>query len=242
MIKRTVESLARRAGYEIVPKWRVQNLAHARKLKEIFEHFQIAHVLDIGANIGQFRDFLRAQVGYGGPIHSFEPLVSLVHQMEQRGQQDRNWSIYPYALGAADGVRDINVMAATTFSSFLAPSYEAVPELTEPNTISRTERVNVMTLDKAATTLLRDIDFRRTFVKLDTQGFDLEVLDGGRSTFAQIPVLQTEVSLNPIYAGMPSMAESVAQFETAGFAIADLYLVSKDARYRAIELDCIMVR
>jgi len=237
-----VHSLRLRAGSRIFPDARVRRLAHARKLKLVFRQFDIGFVLDVGANIGQFHDFLRADVGFAGPIHSFEPLPDLVAKMRARRAADPLWTVHDFALGAEAALRVINVAEWDVFSSFLEPAPESVPEFERFSAAARQERVRIETLDGIAATTLASVDLDRAFLKLDTQGFDLEVLRGGRAAISRIPALQTEVSVRPVYQGMPGMAQSIAAFGELGFAPSDLFVVSEDKGLRAVEFDCLMVR
>ena len=51
-------------GYEIVPVWRMERISFAQHLARFFEHLEIECVLDVGGNKGQYRDFMRMEVGY----------------------------------------------------------------------------------------------------------------------------------------------------------------------------------
>ena len=130
----------------------------------------------------------------------------------------------------------MNVMAASVFSSFLQPisggTYAA------GNTVSRVEVVPVSTLDIEFPNLEA---LRTTYLKLDTQGFDLEVLRGGRVAAGIIPALQSEVSFKPEY-NMPDYVEAMAEFGRCGFAVADMFLVNAEEADIAVEFDCVMVR
>ena len=77
MVKGSIEKLiiaaADSAGYQIIPKWRVDGLRQVAATQRIFEHFKIETVLDVGANLGQFAgDFLRREVGFSGRIASLQ--------------------------------------------------------------------------------------------------------------------------------------------------------------------------
>jgi len=241
-MKRLMTGLARRAGYEVQPHWRMPRLAAARKLRRLFDLLEIRYVLDVGANTGQFRDFLRLEVGFSGVIHSFEPIAALVSTLRQRKSDDDSWFIHPYALGARSDEREINVMSSTVFSSFLEPNNALVPQFQSLNSVASKERVTIRRLDELLDTELHAADLGRTYLKLDTQGFDLEVLEGGRMAIAGIPALQTEISMQPIYERMPAFTDSLAAFADAGFAVSDFFLVSEDKYLRANEFDCLMVR
>jgi hypothetical protein len=83
---------------------------------------------------------------------------------------------------------------------------------------------------------------RTTFLKLDTQGFDLEVLRGAPVSVGIIPALQSEVSFEPIYENMPAYHEAMAEFGRHGFAVANMFLVIQNECGIAAEFDCVMVR
>ncbi len=218
---------------------RATNLAFAVRLNRILTDLQIKTVIDVGANRGQYRDFLRDRVGFTGRIISFEPIPELAEQLTSRTRSDSDWHVRPVALGAETGRADLHIMSASVFSSFRMPAAAADVELNEMNSVVRTVRVPVMTLDEA---LPDDLDLRSTYVKLDTQGYDLEVMKGAPRTMSLVPALQTEVSYRPFYQETAGYQEAIAAFEQCGFAVADLFLVAETRQHVAMEFDCIMVR
>src|SRR5690349_17853274 len=63
-----------------------------------------------------------------------------------------------------------------------------------------TSKIVVRTLDEwSASNATPDIDF----IKLDTQGAELDVLCGGDRTLATVRALEVEVEFNPIYMNQP---------------------------------------
>jgi FkbM family methyltransferase len=236
-MKNLVTNLAARMGYTIMPTWRLDTYSMARCLRTLFAAKDIQTVIDVGANRGQYQQFLRAHVGFTGEIISFEPVPELAHGLQQRAAADPNWSVRACALGAAPGELPLNVTALPVFSSFRRPRPTA--DFASQNVVERIETVPVSTLDAEfpdAAVL------QRAFLKLDTQGFDLEVMRGGREAARAIPALQSEVSFVPIYDGMPGYAEALAEFASLGFAVSEMFLVNKDAAGMAIDFDCVMVR
>ena len=99
-------------------------------------------------------------------------------------------------------------------------------------------------LDEVAGDILPpEVERPRIFLKLDTQGFDLEVFAGIGEVASSIVMLQSEVALVPIYEGMPRMRTALDTYEAAGFEITAMYPVSYDhSTMRVLEYDCIMVR
>lgn len=241
-MKSAVTYLIGRLGYEITPKWRMQRLAISTHLRRLFELKHIDCVIDVGANKGQYRDFLRRDVGFRGQILSFEPISALALALKDRARTDSKWAIYQLALGSTTQTLPINVMSASDFSSFLKPDHTAVKEFYESNTIARTELVQMERLDAVISSFeSENRGFQRYFLKLDTQGFDLEALKGSEESLQRIPGLQTEVSQVPIYKGMPTMAESLSYLNDRNFQISAMFPVTFDRHLRAIEFDCVMV-
>lgn len=237
-IKRGLQRVAERLGYYVVPRWQAPDFHHSLKLRRIFDRYAISSVLDVGANRGQFRALIRAGVGFRGSIHSFEPIGALAAEMERRRGPDRNWKIHNYALGSKGGKQEINIMAAAEFSSFHQPRREAA--FGGKNAVASTEPVDISTLDEVVPTL--DLDLSHTFLKIDTQGWDLEVAKGGRSVLAKVPALQTEVSVRPLYDDVPDWLQAMEFFRGLGFSLCDLYIAASDQQMRAMEFDCLMVR
>jgi hypothetical protein len=80
--------LAARLGHAVVPNWRMPRRSSAEYLKRFFDWLRIELVLDVGANFGQFRDYLRREVGYTWKLISWEPVRALANSSE-RGRPGR---------------------------------------------------------------------------------------------------------------------------------------------------------
>jgi FkbM family methyltransferase len=241
IVKDSVLKVSRSLGYDIVPLREMRERDFALHLGELLTHLEIDCVLDVGANIGQYHDFLRDKVLFEGPIVSFEPVSRHVALLKQRAVDDPRWHIEPYALGAKDGSLDINVMVSDQFSSFLEPDNSRVHEFDGLNVPCRTETVAVKTIDTVLPGLRARLGFKRPYLKLDTQGFDIEVLEGSRQSLSAIPALQSEASVIGIYKGMPGYVETIRYLGDKGFDITGLYPVSRDRSLRLIEFDCVMI-
>jgi hypothetical protein len=121
----------------------------------------------------------------------------------------------------------------------LEQDFDLMPSL-EP---VRHEAVEVHRLDSVVSELHGVLPAdSRFFLKMDTQGFDLEVFEGALGCVDRVAGLQSEVSFQPLYKGMPSADESLRVFRAAGFIESAYFPVHVDARMRAVEMDCIMVR
>jgi len=241
IVKDTVLKASHSLGYDIVPLREMKERDFALHLGQLLKRLQIDCVLDVGANVGQYHDFLRDKVLYDGPIVSFEPVGRHIELLRQRARGDQNWHIEGYALGASEGTLPINVMASDQFSSFLEPDNSRTRDYDGLNEPTHVELVPVRTLDEVIPVLRERLNFRRPYLKLDTQGFDLEVLRGGNGVLPAVSALQTEASVIGIYKGMPGYMDTIRHLNRCGFDVTGFYPVSRDRALRLIEFDCVML-
>jgi hypothetical protein len=101
--------------------------------------------------------------------------------------------------------------------------------------------VAVRTLDGVLPALQDRIGFKRPYLKIDTQGFDIEVLRGAADSLPAMRALQTEASVRRIYKGMPGFTEIIHYLDERGFDITGLYPISRDKSLRLVEFDCVMI-
>ncbi|HEY4126670.1 MAG TPA: FkbM family methyltransferase [Gammaproteobacteria bacterium] len=235
------KAAARLAGWE---------LQHIRKdqptlethLGQLLPKLGIDCVLDVGANQGQYGRVLRRS-GYKGRIVSFEPVQETFHILKIRANKDRDWKVNHFALGSKAGESTIHVTRATILSSFRKPNAYSKEQYAQGIPIVREEKVKVRTLDDVFEESLAGLKSPRVFLKMDTQGFDLQVFAGAKRSLPRILAMQSEISIQPIYEGVPDYLEALEVYTKAGFVISGLYPVSRDKDTLAlIELDCVMRR
>jgi FkbM family methyltransferase len=236
-------------GYEVIPKWRLKEFEKVQLLRAVFAHHEIDTVLDVGGNIGQYRDLIRQEVGFTGQIITFEPVKELAAAMTTRAaaEGDTQWSIQNFALGRADETRTLNVTKDSAFTSFLLPRNS--PGIKNGDMgfesqidIVKHQQTSVRRLDRVLPEMLGSLADRRLFLKVDTQGFDMEVIGGANGILDSVQALQTEVSVIPVYDRMPGMDATLAALKELGFHVSGLFPVSRDKHLRVIEFDCVMLR
>jgi FkbM family methyltransferase len=210
------------------------------QLPAVLEMYGVDLVIDVGAHEGEYAKRLRAG-GYTGEIASFEPVPRAFEELERKAKRDDAWTVHRLALGREDGRTTMNVVPGTLSSLLPATKFGRgrYPRLQEPEEVE----VEVRRLDRVLDETLGGVDGRRPFLKLDTQGFDLDVFAGASGSIDRFVGMQSELALMEIYKGMPRMKQSLAAYEKAGFEIAALYPVSRQTRTaRVLEYDCVMVR
>lgn len=214
-------------------------------LRWLTEALDVDLVLDVGANRGQFGRSLR-DLGYAGPLVSFEPAAGPRTELAAHAAADGAWSVRPWALGSASHDAELHAVdEESELGSLHGPSafgqeWKGVLGRT------RAEVVPVRRLDEVWDDVTGRGGAERVLLKLDTQGHDLEAFRGaGRLVRPGGPVVAvlTEVAVLPIYDGMPTMSEHLAELAAAGWALSGLHPVSFDrATLRVIELDALLVR
>ncbi|WP_367319197.1 FkbM family methyltransferase [Streptomyces sp. HUAS ZL42] len=197
-------------------------------------------VFDVGANTGQYARRLR-RLGYRGRIVSFEPTAEHFAKLEKAAENDPDWWVLQYGLGREDTATTIHT-GWNTMNSLLPPSDYGKDRYGRFAT-SETEEIQIRRLDGLMDKALDGLTEPRPFLKMDTQGYDLEVFAGAGDRIKDFVGLQSEVALLQLYEGSPRMSEAIAAYEAGGFGITGMYPVTREAHTgRVIEFDCVMMR
>jgi len=215
------------------PVGAMDRIAELQLLCDLVERLRPDCVLDVGANRGQFASELRG-IAYRGRIISFEPLDSEFQALSAAFADDPLWQGQNLALGSRSDNLEMVIPGLTVLGSLLSPNFESRSV--------RTQRVNVARLDAVLPALLPDWQNQRLFLKMDTQGYDLEVFRGAAGILDRVVGLQSELSVRPIYHGMPHYLQALGCYEDAGFSLFNLSAVSRSAEDGLIEMNCFMQR
>lgn len=215
--------------------WFVYNL----QLESVFKRLRINLVLDVGANEGQFAKELRSF--YDGEILSFEPVSSVFNELTRNASSDPKWHVYKIALGSQESFQAINVSNTTVFSSLLQANEYCAKHFGQNALGTSEETVTVRRLDKLLDEIASDLERKRIFVKMDTQGYDNEVFKGLGNKLKHVIAIQSEISLMPLYHGMPHWTSSISLYENNGFEVVGMFPVQRDS-LRVIEYDCLMIK
>ena len=212
----------------------------AFQLLKALNHFDIDLVLDVGANVGQFASELRS-VGYKGNLVSFEPLSAAHTALSEAAGRDPKWHVHPRsAIGDYDGEIEINI-AGNSVSSSVLPMTELHSSAAEGSAYVGVESVPLCRLDSVAPAYLAKS--RRPFLKIDTQGFEWQVLDGAVATLPKIHGIICELSLAPLYEGQLLWMDIIHRLETDGFTLWSIQKGFTDPRDgRTLQIDAIFFR
>ena len=82
---------------------------------------------------------------------------------------------------------------------------------------------------------------RGVYLKMDTQGFDLDVLQGAAASLCDIEALQSEASVRRIYTDAPHFADTIKTIEGMDFSLSGIF-PNNDGHFPVlVEFDCIFV-
>lgn len=207
----------------------------ARRQKILAKH-DVDLVIDVGAAGGGYGRSLR-DFGWSGRIESFEPLAGAFARLQKVAADDPLWNVYPHALGREAGEARINI-ASNSDSSSLLPMLDAHRDAAPQVTYIGEETITVRRLDDVAASF----GSRRMFLKVDTQGFERDVLAGADQTLAHCVGLQLELSFVPLYAGGMLADEAIGWAYDRGF-----HMVGVEQGYAApdgelLQVDAVFVR
>lgn len=216
----------------IKPHW-----PEAAFISKFLSEERVDCVLDVGANVGQYGWELRS-TGYRGLILSFEPDPVAYERLKFTAKGDPSWKTLNLALGESRGTMALNIMASSSFNSFRTPELLVDERIASANTIVAKKQVTVETLAHILTRLQNDYVFSHPFLKMDTQGFDLEVFRGAKPVLETIVGLQSEVPVKSIYQGAPGLSEMLGEYLGAGLQLKGIYPVNPHDD-EILEVDCI---
>jgi FkbM family methyltransferase len=209
VVKSVVQHLGDLCGLHITD---ARNTLSAKRTAVLKRH-SVDLALDVGANTGQWAMDLRRS-GYRGRVVSFEPIAVAFKQLAIACSRSVNHECIQLALGNFDGEAQINVSENVVSSSLLPVCDTSVAACLESRTANR-EHVTAARLDTLAPVLLQGA--RATFLKLDVQGYEREVLQGAIDTLPRVSAIEVELSLRELYRGQALMHDIGAILHSAGF-------------------------
>ena len=203
-------------------------------------HFNINYVIDIGANVGQFSVEILDN-GFKGEIISFEPLTSAYSELVKNSKKYNNWTIYPKsAIGNTDGEIEINISNNSVSSSILNISKKHIDASNESRYIG-IEKVRIHKLDSLfSKEQLKD---KNIFIKIDTQGFEWQVLEGASNILEDTKGLLCELSFDKLYEGQHLWQEIITKLEQYNFKLWSLqYGLTDKTTGQTLQCDAIFYK
>lgn len=158
-------------------------------------------VLDIGANIGYYALLESRLVGSEGTVYAIEPVLNNFRLLEKNIALNgiTNVRAFQLAAGNKNGEAEIHIAEKGNLSSFI---YRA------DNKFTGTQKVNMVTVDG----FVARHQIRPALVRMDVEGYEVEIIEGMRQTLLLHPKLLIEVHSNLVEAGrLERMFKTIAE-------------------------------
>lgn len=149
-------------------------------------------LIDIGSNKGQFSLLVRKYFP-DIKIHSFEPQLNELN-IQKKILGKKNIDYYNFGLGSEEKVLNFYITKRGDSSSFLKPNLEIIK-----NKIYDTNKILGINVKKLDCVMSSNDIVRPSILKLDVQGYELEVLKGASNILKYVDYIITEVSFVEIY-------------------------------------------
>jgi FkbM family methyltransferase len=211
---------------------------------------QIDCIIDVGAHTGEFARQMR-ELGYDGYIVSFEPVAESFQHLMRAATADPLWYAYNCAIGAQAETATIKVSANSVYSSLGDASSEGLARDDDMRAI-REEQVTVRRLDDAFDEWSATIAKRphSVFLKIDTQGWDSRVIEGGATLLNTCTMLQTEIGVEHLYTQTAPWPETIEALQRYGLRLSGLFPVCWKEKWETAigvglevaEFDAVLVR
>jgi FkbM family methyltransferase len=211
---------------------------YIRLNKPWFHELNIDTVLDIGGNIGLFSKTMRMMLP-DAQIYAFEPLPDCYAQMNNLMKNDHNYKGFNCGLGEKNETLLIERSSHAPSSSFLKMGDKHIEAF--PFT-AKTEQVEVAVkkLDGLATEMKLG---KNILIKVDVQGFEDKVLNGGLETFSKARLLIMELSYQELYKGQPLFNDIYQVLSKLGFQYRGAMEQLKDPKNQEfLDADCLFIK
>ena len=179
------------------------------ELLEMCRALGIETIYDIGANVGTW-SLLAKSIIPKARIQAFEPLQRCRAAFIRNTALVDGIEFHDVALGPDDRMGTMHIGADTDTSSLLPPCGQA------EHASAETRQMPVRSLDAfVVANKLPEPDL----LKLDVQGYELEVLRGAPMMMQHAKAVLCEVSFVPLYKGQCLFADVVTFMSLAGFCL-----------------------
>lgn len=207
-----------------------------KRFATICNSMEVLTVFDVGANVGQFSKDMRRH-SFGAKIYSFEPVQETFIKLVGNFRNDSEWEGIKKGIGRYAGTLEINLSANAGLStSFMEMGEQHLIDFPDSRYIG-TETVEVTTIDEQ----IRDLRIEPTelAVKIDVQGYELEVLWGMSNYIRDIKCVLIEASLTPLYLGEPTLSEIIAFLEKHNHRVVDIFRGVQSRNGQLLQVDLI---
>jgi FkbM family methyltransferase len=223
-----------------IPSYRAalfKGIGAAIEHEAVLNSLRVSTVIDVGANNGQFSLVARNSFP-NAIIYAFEPLAEASQKFELVFSNDRQTFLRKCALGQEAKSAVINVSHRADSSSLL-PISQLQSKL-YPGTHKENEETIMIGRGDAE---FSDVALASpVLLKLDVQGYEMEVLLGFGNLIDKIDYVYAEISFIELYVGQQLAHQVIQWLAQRGLHLGGIYNVSLAADGTAIQADALFIR
>ena len=188
-------------------------IAAAVELEDILKNINPETFVDIGSNKGQFI-LLVEKLFSNKTVYSFEPIIEILEKQKKFFNYKKNIHYYNFALGSSSLLREFFITRRMDSSSFF--KINSIANKNKNYEVKSRRDITIKTLDE----VMIDKKFiKPVLIKIDVQGYELEVLKGSEKFLNEIDYLLLEVSKNEMYTSQPKENQIIEYLKNKNFSI-----------------------
>jgi len=201
-----------------------------------FSNLEFDCILDVGANKGQFALFARSRFP-NARIFSFEPLPRAAAKFDLVFANDPRIKLVRAAVSKARGTLTMHVTEHDDSSSALSIG-NAQREIFNSREVEQCEVPCGPLGDFIADGDLGD----RNLLKIDVQGFELEVLRGAEAMLDRFAAIYCELSFVELYVGQPLAKEIIDFLAGRGYRLSGTFNTTLSSGGQPVQADALFLR
>ncbi|MDB5243614.1 MAG: hypothetical protein JWP57_4239 [Spirosoma sp.] len=214
-MKKLIKNIFEKLGFDIV---RIDNVYGRNPYADMVRIIKDDQpmIFDVGANVGQTIMLLR-QYFPKSVINSFEPNLSTFEILKQNVAKMHEVRIWNYGLGSVHGQTTFFENSHSDMSSFLkldkmgwGDEKKSIAEITTIDQFCAEQKINTIDL-----------------LKIDTQGFELEILKGAETIILnnRVGLIYLEVIFSKMYKNLPSLGDLYNFLTKRGYKLVSIYKI-----------------
>ena len=200
----------------------------------LLKHYKPKILFDIGAHNGDWSQIVLESLHEDITIALFEPQKIHFSEIVKLFNNKKNKYLFNLALGNSSCTSHIKGGGAS--ASLLDAS--DLQNSTFPGSfdVDKLEEVEVLTLDEV---IAKNHLVSPDVIKIDVQGFELDVFKGAVKTLPGVKYIVAELSFIHLYKNQPSLTELLQFLEKNNFVIVDFGYQWRNEKNELIQVDAI---
>ena len=166
---------------------------HHKRISKYLRELDIEKIIDIGAHKGEFLESI-LKIEKVNFFYAFEPQKNIFKELDKKFSDNKKVTLFNYAMDKEIANKRLKINKLSMTSS-LAELNEKSLYLKLKNflTLAKSNfedeyEIQTNTVDK----IFRDISLQKTLLKIDVEGFEINVIKGSKMKLKEIPFILLE--------------------------------------------------